>query len=148
MFQNLLRSVRRSLRPLRPKTTSVKEGEQFGWHNRKSCELLPGLPIGPKDKVIDVGCGDSETALFAAECGAEVYAVDIDPESISAVQKLARSEGLSHSLHTLVNDANPLPLPDNLATLVICQEVMEHVPDPRPFIAEFVRVGRPGACIC
>ena len=43
------------------------------------------------------------------------------------------------------SDCNPIPLPDGYATVVICTEVIEHVPDPDRFVAELVRVGRSGA---
>jgi SAM-dependent methyltransferase len=38
-----------------------------------------------------------------------------------------------------------LPLADNVATRIICQEVLEHVENPEQIMEELVRVGRPGA---
>ena len=150
MFKTFVKSILpvRFLAPLRTlatKPVKMLDADQFGWHNSERCELLPGFPIGPDDTVVDVGCGMGLTVNFASRCGAEVYALDIDPAAIKAVQDRALVNRPARPVHAMVSDANPLPLPDHLATQVICQEVMEHVPDPRQFIAELVRVGRPGA---
>ncbi len=124
---------------------SHREAEQFGWFNEKTRELLAGFPIGESDIVVDVGCGAGRSSEFAACCGATVYAVDIDAEAIAAVERRLKSLRLSRPCHALVSDANPLPLDDGVATRVVCQEVMEHVDDPRLFLAELVRIGGPGA---
>jgi SAM-dependent methyltransferase len=121
------------------------EAEQFGWFNWKTRELLSGFPIGETDTVADIGCGEGFSSEFAAQCGATVYAVDIDPNAIAFVNRLMRGQKLKRPFHTLVSDANPLPLDDGVATRVLAQEVMEHVDDPRQFIRELVRIGRPGA---
>jgi len=38
-----------------------------------------------------------------------------------------------------------LPLADGCASKVVCMEVLEHIAEPEPFMAELVRMGRPGA---
>src|SRR6516162_1036833 len=124
---------------------SSRDAEQFGWYNWKKRELLKGFPIGAADTVVDVGCGEGSSSDFAAQCGATVYAVDIDAEAIDAVQRRMKGRKLPRPFHTVQSDANPLPLEDGVATHVLAQEVMEHVDDPRQFLAELVRIGRPGA---
>ncbi|WP_215199644.1 methyltransferase domain-containing protein, partial [Escherichia coli] len=52
--------------------------------------------------------------------------------------------GFAHQcgeLECLVSDCDPLPLADATATRVVSTEVIEHVDDPRQFLAELVRVG-------
>jgi SAM-dependent methyltransferase len=121
------------------------EARQFGWFRHETGELLPGFTIGAGDTVVDVGCGDGMSSEFAALCGAEVHAVDIDPSAIDAVRRRMESVPLRRPFHTVLSDCNPIPLPDGVATHVLAQEVMEHVDDPRQFLAELVRIGRPGA---
>jgi SAM-dependent methyltransferase len=121
------------------------EGQQFGWFNHKTRELLTGFPVGETDIVADIGCGDGANSLFSAECGATVYAVDIDPQAIDDVNRRVKGQKFANRFHTVVSDANPLPLEDGVATCVLAQEVMEHVDDPQQFIRELVRIGRPGA---
>jgi SAM-dependent methyltransferase len=149
MFENLVKRVRRTLRPIRAlsryKYVRTLDAEEFGWYNWKTGDILPGFPVGGDDIVVDVGCGDGPSVEFAARQGAEVYAIDIDPKAIENVQERLREYQLAHPCHTLVSDCNPIPLPDGIATRVICQEVMEHVDDPAKFIRELVRIGRPGS---
>ncbi|HEY7427938.1 MAG TPA: class I SAM-dependent methyltransferase [Gemmataceae bacterium] len=121
------------------------DAEQFGWYNWKTSELLTDFPIGEGDTVADIGCGDGVSSVFAAQCGATVYAVDIDPNAIASVNRRMKRYKLEQPFHALVSDSNPLPLDNGVATRVLAQEVMEHVDDPRQFIRELVRIGRPGA---
>jgi SAM-dependent methyltransferase len=137
------RGVERRVAPHR--MVREMEAEQFGWFNHRTGELLSGFAIGGEDTVVDVGCGTGPACEFAARRGAEVYAVDIDPDAIAAVRKRMQGVELARPFHTVVSDSDPLPLPNGIATRVLAQEVMEHVDDPRRFVAELVRIGRPGA---
>ncbi|HEY7157439.1 MAG TPA: methyltransferase domain-containing protein [Gemmataceae bacterium] len=136
----------RLLQLLKPhKFIAEREGELCGQFNLETRELLAGYPIGEADTVVDVGCGEGASSEFAARCGAAVYAVDIDPQALAAVERRMRRWKSARPVRMLLSDANPLPLPDGIATRVVAQEVMEHVDDPRQFIGELVRIGRPGA---
>jgi SAM-dependent methyltransferase len=132
-----------SLRP--HKFVARWEGERFGLFNEQTRELVGGFVIGPSDTVVDVGCGAGCASVFASDCGAAVYAVDIDPTALATVEKRMRERKPVRPFHTVQSDANPLPLPDGLASRVVAQEVLEHVDAPRPFLGELVRIGRPGA---
>jgi SAM-dependent methyltransferase len=121
------------------------EAERFGLFNEQTQELLGSFPIASADTVVDVGCGAGSASLFAADCGAAVYAVDVDPRALDTVEKRMRGRNPARSFQTIHSDANPLPLPDGVATRVVAQEVLEHVDDPRKFLAELVRIGRPNA---
>jgi 2-polyprenyl-3-methyl-5-hydroxy-6-metoxy-1,4-benzoquinol methylase len=123
-----------------------------GWHNMQTGELLPGFPIGRSDIVVDVGCGDGGASLFAVRQGAEVVAIDIDPATIERLGQRMREEQEQlgpniqrRSCRAVVSDCNPIPLPDGYATTVLAMEVLEHVDDPRAFLAELARIGKPGA---
>jgi SAM-dependent methyltransferase len=51
----------------------------------------------------------------------------------------------ARSFRAILSDSEPLPLPDGLATVVVATEVVEHVRNPRAFMAELARIGAPGA---
>lgn len=121
------------------------EARQFGWFKHETHELLPGFPITQNDTFVDVGCGDGMSSEFAALCGAEVFAFDIDPDAIASVERRMKGKNPARPFRAAVSDSNPLPLSDGTATRVVCQEVIEHVDDPRQFLAELVRIGKPGA---
>lgn len=120
-----------------------RDSQRQGWYDRRRGELAPGFPIGSADVCVDVGCGNGGASMFAARRQAEVIATDIDPRAIARVEaKFAR---LRTPWRALVSDSDPLPLADGTATRVITMEVLEHVADPDRFVAELVRIGRPGA---
>ncbi|TLL10335.1 methyltransferase domain-containing protein, partial [Pseudomonas aeruginosa] len=60
---------------------------------------------------------------------------DIDAEKIARTrERLADTP--ARELECLVSDCDPLPLADATATRVVSTEVIEHVDDPRQFLAE------------
>lgn len=115
-----------------------------GWFQIGTGELLTGFKVEPEDHVLDVGCGDGSFIHFCANRGAEVTFVDIDAERVRQTQQLLRDTP-ARGIHGLISDASPLPLPDNHVDKVVAMEVMEHVDQPAEFLAELVRVGKPGA---
>ena len=121
-----------------------RDDRENGWLRDDTGELVTGFPIGAVDTVVDVGCGEGLASVFAANTGAEVIAVDIDPRSIRVVaKKLKTSRARSHQ--TIVSDSNPLALADATASRVVAMEVLEHVQDPVRLLEELVRIGQPGA---
>lgn len=71
---------------------------------------------GPLDgrRVLDVGTGDGTYAIEAARRGAEVTALDIDPEMLAAAQRRAASGGVTLALHE--GRAEALPFDDGALT--------------------------------
>jgi len=121
-----------------------RDASRNGWYNGKDYQLFPNFTIDPLDTFVDVGCGDGTACMFAANCGAEVIGVDIDEALMADLAKRLKKSAARQS-QALVSDGHPLPLEDAIATRVVCQEVLEHVPDPRQFVSELVRIGKPGA---
>lgn len=120
------------------------DARQFGWFQAETGHLMDGFKITSGDVVVDVGCGEGGTCLFSGNTGAEVIAVDIDPQKIELVNH-RMLDCPARAYRGIVSDCNPLPLPDETATKVIAQEVTEHVDDPAAFLSELVRIGAPGA---
>lgn len=122
----------------------MRERQSEGWFNRQTGELTRGVRIGPDDTVIDVGCGEGGFIGFCAEQGARVIFIDRE------AARLARTEARikvspARAYQAVHSDCDPIPLADALGDLVICTEVLEHVPDPVRFLREVIRVARPGA---
>jgi SAM-dependent methyltransferase len=105
---------------------------------------IPGLKIGPGDTVVDIGCGSGAICRHAGSLGAAVIGIDSEPSLIEAADE-AMLEVPARSWRGIVSDCDPIPLPDGIATHVFCTEVLEHVEDPARFVAELVRIARPGA---
>lgn len=122
----------------------TRDARLSGWYRTDTGELYTGVPVGPEDVVVDVGCGDGTIAYFCAMRGARVILSDIDPAALAhAGCRFANMP--ADRFHRIVTDSNPLPLGDGTASVVICTEVIEHVDDCAQLLSELVRVGRPGA---
>lgn len=116
-----------------------------GWFQNRTGELLSGFHVSASDTVVDVGCGDGKFAYFCGNQGAEVILADVDAASLDrARERLAGTRARAVSAH-VVRDGERLPVPDETASRIVAMEVLEHVSDPAAFMAELVRVGKPGA---
>lgn len=115
-----------------------------GWFNQQTDELFKGFVVSADDTVLDVGCGDGGNVHFCGMRGAKIIIADIDGAKVEATrQRLSDTPARDIECH--VTDCNPLPIADATATRVVSTEVIEHVDDPAQFLAELVRVGKPGA---
>ena len=111
---------------------------------RHSADFPEFHKITEADTVVDVGCGPGDACVAAGNLGAEVIAVDLDPTLIPHLYNRMKGSP-ARGFRAIASDCDPIPLPDGIASFVICTEVMEHVDDPARFAAELNRIGRPGA---
>ncbi|MEO5830645.1 MAG: class I SAM-dependent methyltransferase [Rhodanobacter sp.] len=130
--------------PHGPSIVGLRDAKLGGWYREDTGELFRGVPIGADDVVVDVGCGAGVNSVFCARHGAQVHAVDREPQVIRELRARLSIEG-NRTHAALVSAANPLPLDDGMATRVICTEVLQHVDDPQQMLAELVRIGGAGA---
>lgn len=65
------------------------------------------------EKVLDAGCGAAPWAIYAAEHGGDVYAIDIQEGMIQAAKKAVKDTKVSHKISLLVGDVSKLPYKDN-----------------------------------
>lgn len=61
------------------------------------------LKIQPGDLVLEIGTGSGYQAAVLAECGADVYSIEIIPELADHARKALESEGYSR-VHVLIGD--------------------------------------------
>jgi 2-polyprenyl-6-hydroxyphenyl methylase/3-demethylubiquinone-9 3-methyltransferase len=86
-------------------------------------------------RAADVGCGAGLLAEPLARLGADVTAVDAAPENIAAARLHAEGQGLE--IDYRVGGVETLQGPYDLVT---CLEVLEHVAEPRAFVAGLARI--------
>ena len=128
----------------RARTVAIDDRRLEGWFNGKTGELKKGLRVRSCDTVIDVGCGDGGIIGFCASQGAEVIFIDRDEPRLRAAETRIKASS-ARAYRAIASDCNPIPLEDATGDLVICTEVLEHVPDPQQFLDELIRITRPGA---
>lgn len=140
-----LAQIAAELAGIDPMWVGLSDDVASGWYHQNSDELFRGFRIGADDVVLDVGCGSGGgSAKFCGQRGAHIICVDVEEEKVAQARKILEQTP-ARRVETFVSSANPLPLGSGVASKIICMEVIEHVDDPSQFIAELVRVGKPGA---
>ncbi len=101
------------------------------------CGIRTGTALCPR--VLDVGAGTGALAALATETGAEVTAVDPDPDMLRIAARTAPGARLRQA------GLPDLPFPDDAFDAVVANFVVNHLPDPREGVRELARVAAPGA---
>ncbi|RON38809.1 SAM-dependent methyltransferase [Pseudomonas frederiksbergensis] len=127
-----------------PRDVGLHDAILDGWFLNDSGELLKGFAITADDTLLDVGCGEGVATLFAVRQGASVIFTDSEHDKVRDLARQVDAQSNQQNLG-LVSNSLPLPLADGCASKVVCMEVLEHIDQPEPFMAELVRMGRPGA---
>lgn len=96
-------------------------------------------------KLLDVGTGLGETAVYFALQGAEVTATDISPRMIERAKQLASYH--QTQIKGIVCPAEKLDLPDNHVDICYAANVLHHVTDRKSTLQEIHRVLKPNGLI-
>jgi 2-polyprenyl-3-methyl-5-hydroxy-6-metoxy-1,4-benzoquinol methylase len=92
-------------------------------------------------QVHEVGCGEGFLARQLASDGREVRASDLSPATIAEARE--RSAGITPPIDFQVADLYQLDPVRDAAELVICCEVLEHLPDPAEALKILHQLARP-----
>ena len=108
------------------------------------------LPVQPGQKILDIGCGSGRHTCAAYGLkGVIVTGADIDIRDVAeAKDRLIFHDRLgahgNGQWNLSVADITRLPFKNNAFDMVICSEVMEHIPNESKAVKELVRVLKPG----
>lgn len=106
----------------------------------RSRVALLGRLVGKR--VLDVGCGSGLWSVFMASKGAEVWAVDISPQSVALTKRRAELNGVSTNINAAVMSAVEMDFPSGFFDLVHGQDIIHHL-DATSFGKEVARVLKP-----
>lgn len=111
---------------------------------------LNKIALKPGDRVLDAGCGSGRHLSEAfRRKGIDVVGVDMNIHDLTQARNTLRimeKEGESGQGRwgTYVADITSLPFADQSFDLVICSEVLEHIPEDKKAIKEIIRVLKDG----
>lgn len=111
----------------------------------RGAELVEACGISAGQRVLDVAAGSGNTAIRAAQAGAEVVASDATSANFEAGRREADEQGVE--LDWVEADAQRLPFDDGAFDVVTSSFGVMFAPDHRVAAAELIRVCRPGGTI-
>jgi SAM-dependent methyltransferase len=110
-----------------------------------AAHLVDSSGIGPGTTVLDVGAGDGNTAITAAEKGARVIATDLTPEMVERGRRRTSQAGLD--IEWQEADVEDLPFEDGRFDVVASSFAAIFAPRADVATGELMRVARPGGLI-
>ena len=103
-------------------------------------------PLGPGERVVDMGSGAGIDSLIAARIvgpAGQVIGVDMTPEMLAKARQNAAAAGLTN-VEFREGFGEMLPVPDAWADVVISNGVLNLFPDKLAGLREMARVLKPG----
>jgi SAM-dependent methyltransferase/uncharacterized protein YbaR (Trm112 family) len=114
------------------------------WERNFLDYLAPHPPEWLRGKLaLDAGCGSGRHAFYAAQFGAEVWAVDLGP----AVEVARRNNAGSDRVRVVQADLHNLPFATESFDLIYSIGVLHHLPDPEMVFRNLLRYVKPGGWI-
>ncbi len=108
------------------------------------------INLKPGVRVLDAGCGNGRHLFEAFKWpGVNVVGLDMKSEDVTKARNMMRlmekeGQGGEGSWGIFTGDITRLPFSDHSFDVVICSEVLEHIPDETEAIREITRVLKPG----
>jgi len=106
--------------------------------------IVAWLEIGPGTRLLDAGCGPGTFAALAADAGAEVVAVDVEPAEVDKARAQAARLGVANRITFEAASLLDLPFEAGRFNLVWVSMVLHHIADPVAAMTELGRVLKPG----
>lgn len=103
--------------------------------------------LNVSDRVLDVGCGNGQHTLRAAEKVSEIVGVDYDPKLLEVAQGTARERGIKNARFQQGSVEGRLSFPDASFDKVLCLDVLEHLHKRDEAMREMRRVLKPGGIL-
>jgi len=106
--------------------------------------LERALALSPGPEVLNLGSGPFFELERLADGGRRFTVCDIDPRAVELAKKRygARLAGAD-----VLEPDRPLPYPERRFDAVASMDVIEHVPEPLPWVREALRVLKPGGLL-
>lgn len=119
-------------------SANEKRNPAYHIYDRLRVNTIKHFSKGETGPVLIVGCGSNrDLQIINPELG--VFAFDL---SFEALQHIGKNQ-----VHLFTADALNIPTRSGFFQLVICSEVLEHIPDIKAAVREIRRVMKPGGTL-
>jgi D-aspartate ligase len=111
---------------------------------RRALEWVDSLGLGPRTRVLEVGCGAGLTSTTLAERGFDVDATDTVPAMLERTREKATVAGVAERVRTRTADVHALEFDDETFDLGLALGVIPWIYSPPTALRELARVLKPG----
>lgn len=127
----------RDLLPTPPDSPPLEDIHDFNQRGRDRWVAAKAAATPAGSAVLDVGAGTCPYRRLFAHCRYTAH-------DFKGYEGVKLGGGTSYGEIDLIGDIAAIPAPDAAFDVVICTEVLEHVPDPVAALREMCRLLRPG----
>jgi ubiquinone/menaquinone biosynthesis C-methylase UbiE len=92
------------------------------------------IKLKPGSLVCDVGCGDGWYSLCLNELRYHVVGIDVSRK------RLKKAKSRVNDANFIVGDVNSMPFRDDVFDLIVCAQLLEHIPYPSTVVSECKRI--------
>jgi ubiquinone/menaquinone biosynthesis C-methylase UbiE len=130
---------------------SRADAGRFAWQTgnpyfaRAERDLLGGFPLGPGQRVLEVGCGEGGNMANLLRARREPPRLTVGVDLFEPKLRFAARQGLPASF--VCADARALPFHDAAFDAVLCRDLLHHLEDGAPALGELRRVASPGGVV-
>ncbi|MBZ5536986.1 MAG: class I SAM-dependent methyltransferase [Acidobacteriia bacterium] len=103
--------------------------------------LLDRVQSRRGQRLLEVGCGEGGNLFFLGESEATLFGIDLFPNKLIFARSQLSKCGFACSR------ADQLPFPGECFDIVLCRDVLHHLPEREATLKEISRVCRPGGKI-
>lgn len=107
--------------------------------SKRVSRVLKYAKVGSNDRVLEIGCESGRLCAAIPAC-TRLVGCDISARALEDAKKLFAGLGRKAEF-VLVDAARALPFQRGEFDVVICSEMLEHVPDPSAVIANIAGIG-------
>lgn len=129
---------RRARRPSGAMSREVYRNPVHHWPNFLA--ILDTLALGPRDNLLEVGCGGGAFLREALKSGCRASAIDHSPDMVNLATKQNQESIEKGKLKISIAEADSLPFPDKTFTCAVMTGVLGFLPDPLQAFKEVFRV--------
>jgi 2-polyprenyl-3-methyl-5-hydroxy-6-metoxy-1,4-benzoquinol methylase len=119
----------------------------LGYDRLAAARFVAGVAGPLRGPALDVGTGKGILAVELARLGLDVISVDLDASEQLLASHLAREAGVAERVSFLHRDAGDLPFPRGHFGCAATMDVLHHMDDPGPALAEMARTVKPGGLV-
>jgi 2-polyprenyl-3-methyl-5-hydroxy-6-metoxy-1,4-benzoquinol methylase len=122
--------------PNAPQKRTIEEIYDFGQHSRDRWVYAKSRTVPQGAKVLDVGAGTCPYRKFFSHC-------DYKTQDFKKYEGPKLWGAKDYGQIDFESDIIDIPVDDNSYDVILCTEVLEHVPEPVPALKELARIINP-----